>query len=205
LPVERDIILALGGQGYLIGVDARTGAQLFDYDGFPKTGNNIPTPLPIGDGRVFLTSGYGAGCAMIRVESQANQYKVTELYKNKNMGSICAQPLLWNGYIYGNSGDVGGGLRCLTLDGAIKWDSKDNKGPTFGMGTVFIADGLIYAIDSGNGDIYMAEATPDGYKQLGKAKLLAPPEPFAPMAFKDGKLLVRDMHKLYCLDVTAAN
>ena len=198
----QDIILAAGRQGYLIGVDAKTGKQLFEYNGFPKNGWQIPSPLPIGDGRVFLTSGYGAGCVMIKVEHQGDQYKVTELFKNKNMGSKCAQALLWNGYIYGNSSDVGGGLRCLTLDGQIKWDSNKG-GPTFDLGTVLIADGLIYAINGGNGDIYMAEATPDAYKQLGKSSLLAGPEPWAPMAFKDGKLIARDMHKMFCLDVTA--
>ncbi len=48
----------------------------------------------------------------------------------------------------------------------------------------------------------MAEATPDGYKQLGRAKLLAPPEPWAPMAFSNGMLIARDMHKMVCLDLT---
>ena len=50
----------------------------------------------------------------------------------------------------------------------------------------------------------MAEASPSGYKELGRTKMLAPPEPWAPPAFKDGKLVIRDMHKIYCLDVTAA-
>ncbi len=49
----------------------------------------------------------------------------------------------------------------------------------------------------------MAEATPDGYRQLGRAPLLSPPEPWGPMAYKDGKLLVRDAQMLYCLDLTA--
>ena len=198
----QDMILAAGRQGYLIGVDAKTGNQLWEYNGYPKGGWQIPSPLAIGDGRVFLTGGYGQGCVMIKVERDGDQYKVTELFKNKSMGTKCAQALLWDGYIYGNSSDVGGGLRCLTLDGQVKWDSKQGGGPTFDLGTVLIADGLIYAVNGGNGDIYMAEATPDAYKQLGKASLLAPPEPWAPMAFKEGKLIARDMHRLVCLDVT---
>ncbi len=101
------MILALGRQGYMLGVDARTGAPLWEYTGFPRKGNSIPSPLPIGDGRIFLTSGYGAGCAMVSVEAAGGQYRVTELFKNKNMGTTCAQALLWDGYIYGNSADVG--------------------------------------------------------------------------------------------------
>jgi outer membrane protein assembly factor BamB len=200
----QDMILAAGRQGYLMGVDAKTGQPLWEYDGFPKTGWQIPSPLPIGDGRIFLTGGYGAGCVMIKVERDGQQWKVTELFKNKNMGTKCAQALLWDGYIYGNSSDVGGGLRCLTLDGQYVWDSARAGGGTFDLGNLIIADGLIYIINGGNGDITMAEASPEGYKQLGRAKLLAPPEPWGPIVISNGKLFARDMHKMYCLDLTSS-
>lgn len=210
----RDIVLALGMQGYLIGVDAKTGAQLFEHLVYSKSGNgwwDIPSPLPIGDGRIFFTNGYGRGAVMLKLarltdeeklrpENHGRQYTVTQLWANKNMGSKCAQALLYDGYIYGNSSDVGGGLRCITLDGQIKWDSKVG----FDLGNLIIADGLIYIVQGGDGKLCMAEASPDGYKELARAPILATPEPWAPLAFKDGKLVVRDMHKIYCLDVTAA-
>ncbi len=142
---------------------------------------------------------------MIKVEGAGDAWKVTELWKNfTSMGSKCAQALLYNGFLYGNSADIGGGLRCITLDGEIKWDSKKTNQRAFDLGNLIIADGLIYVIDGKNGDLYMAEASPEGYKQLGKASFLKPPEPWAPLAFKDGKLVIRDMHKMFCLDVTAA-
>ncbi len=49
----------------------------------------------------------------------------------------------------------------------------------------------------------MAEASPEGYRELGRAHLLAPPEPWALMAFSNGRLLARDMHRLVCVDLTA--
>jgi outer membrane protein assembly factor BamB len=209
----RDIILATGLQGYMIGVDAKTGEQLWSHQVWPlgRTWWDIPSPTLIGDGRIFMTGGYGKGAVMLKLarltdgekqqpENAGQQYKVTQLWANKNMGSKCAQALLCNGYLYGNSSDVGGGLRCVTLDGQVKWDSKVQ----FGLGNLIIADGLIYAIQGDNGALVMAEVSPDGYKELGRVPMLAPPEPWAPPAFKDGKLIVRDMHKIYCLDVTAA-
>jgi outer membrane protein assembly factor BamB len=191
----QDMILAAGGGGYLMGVDAQSGRPLWEYAGFSKSGNHIPSPLAVGDGRIFMTGGYGEGCAMVKVERQGQEWKCTELYKKNTMGSKCAQALLWNGHIYGNSADVGGGLRCLTLEGEVVWDSKTTGTPSFGLGNLIIADGLVYTFNDG-GELYMVEATPDGYKQLAKAKVLAPPEPWAPLAFKDGKLIVRDMHKI---------
>ncbi len=199
----QDMILATGRHGYLIGVDAKTGRQLWEYSGFPKVGWHIPSPLPVGDGRIFMTGGYGAGCVMLQVEREGRGWGVTELFRNMSMGSTCAEPLLWNGYIYGNSSNVGGGLRCVSLDGKVQWDSRRNHGPTFDLGSLLIADGLIYIIDGKSGDLVMAEASPDGYKQLGRAPLLAQPDALgARWRSKDGKLLARDAHKLYCLDVS---
>ncbi len=139
---------------------------------------------------------------MVSVEAGGGQYRVTELFKNRNMGSTCAQALLWDGYIYGNSADVGGGLRCLTLDGQIKWDSKRPGGKEFGMGALLIADGLIYIVNGSNGEFVMAEATPEGYRELGRAPVLSGKECWAPMAFSNGKLVARDMQKMVCLDLT---
>ena len=65
----RDIILALDNLGYLIGVDARTGEQLFGHLVYPdnKALDNIPSPLPIGDGRIFFTGGFGHGSVMVKL------------------------------------------------------------------------------------------------------------------------------------------
>jgi outer membrane protein assembly factor BamB len=199
----REMILAAGEQNHLIGADAKTGKQLWEYDGFVKKSVCVISPLSIGDGRVFMTCGYfGQGSVMLRIERQGEEYKVTQLWKNANMGSECGQVLLHEGYLYGNSADLGGGLRCLTLDGEVQWDSKASHHREFDLGNLIIAGGLIYVIDGKNGGLYMAEATPEGYKELGNAPLFSPPEPWAPMSFKDGKLIARDMHKLVCVDLT---
>jgi hypothetical protein len=53
------------------------------------------------------------------------------------------------------------------------------------------------------GELFLAEASPDGYRQLAKAKVLDGEngEVWAPMALADGRLIVRDQHKMKCLDV----
>ena len=209
----RDMILALGFKGELIGADARTGQPLFERLVYPdnKPFENIPSPLPIGDGRIFFTCGYSHGAVMLKLarltaeekHNPANRglpYKLTQLWANKNMASLCGQALLYDGYIYGNCFDAGGGLRCISLDGQIKWDSKVK----FDRGNLIIADGLIYIIQGADGKLCMAEASPAGYRELGRAQILAPPQTWGPPAFKDGKLVIRDMHKIYCVDVTAA-
>jgi outer membrane protein assembly factor BamB len=219
----REMVLAAGKQGYLIGADARTGRLLWECEAFPK-GNfwHIVSPLPIEGGRIFMTSGYKRGSVMLALralseeekrkpERRDREYKVVELWRNQNMGSHCAQVLYYKGYLYGNSFDVGGGpsaalsggLRCLTLDGKIVWDSAAQK-RRFDLGSLLIADGLVYIQQGKTGELVMAEATPEGYRELGAALFLDPGENWAALALKDGKLLVRDQaHRLACVEVGA--
>ncbi len=197
----KTMIVAAGRRGYTIGVDAGTGKQLWSYEGYPNKGWNIPSPIIIGDGRVLITGGYGCGSAMFKVERQEDAYRTRELWKNLNMGTKIAQAILHGGHLFGNSADVGGGLRCLTLDGNIKWDSKAS-GRTFEMGNLIIADGLIFIVDGKNGKFFMVEATHDGYRELDQASFLDGPKVWAPMAYKDGKLVLRDQHRLACIDLS---
>ena len=194
------VIVAAGCRGYTIGVDARNGRQLWSYTGYPDKGWNIPSPIIIDGDRVLITGGYGAGSAMFKVEREGDTYATRELWKNRNMGTKIAQAILYKGMIYGNSADVGGGLRCLDLDGNILWDSKAN-GRAFEMGNLLVADGLIFIVDGRNGQFFMVEATPEGYRELGQTSFLSGNKVWAPMAYKDGRLLLRDQGKLVCVDL----
>jgi outer membrane protein assembly factor BamB len=48
----------------------------------------------------------------------------------------------------------------------------------------------------------MAEASPTGYVQLAEAKVLDGHESWGPMALASGRLIVRDMNRMICLDVS---
>jgi outer membrane protein assembly factor BamB len=48
----------------------------------------------------------------------------------------------------------------------------------------------------------MAEASPAGYRELARARVLSGHDAWAPMAFADGRLIVRDLTEMVCLDLT---
>ena len=51
----------------------------------------------------------------------------------------------------------------------------------------------------------MAEASTDGYNQLGRAKVLAKAhETWGPLTIIAGRLLLRDMNRLVCIDLRKA-
>ena len=81
---------------------------------------------------------------------------------------------------------------------------KSGPDVTFDAGAFLIADGLIFVLHGKTGELCLAEASPAGYKELARAKVLTPAQGdhvWAPMALADGKLLVRDQHQMKCLEV----
>jgi len=51
------------------------------------------------------------------------------------------------------------------------------------------------------GVLTLAEATPSGYVQLAEAKVLEGPDSWGPMAIASGRLILRDLNQMICLDV----
>lgn len=199
---DTPTIVSAGRQGScVLGVDAQTGKELWVYKGY-KSEWHIPSPTVIDKERVLLTGGYGAGSVMLKISKTPQGYEAKEVWKGKAMGSKIPQALLYQDHIYCNSADVSGGLKCLTLDGEIKWDSKA-AGKTFDMGNLLLADGLLFLIEGKAGTLFMIEASPEGYKELAIASLLKAPEVWAPLAYSNGKLIIRDQHKMVCLDLLA--
>jgi len=182
----------------VVGADPRSGKILWTFDGW-KCKIPIPCPTPIGNGRFFVTGGYNAGCAMFKVARDGEQWSATKLFANHSCGSQIHNALLYEDHLYANSNNTSSGLVCLDLDGNLKW--KTGRSPGFDIGNLILADGLIYILDGARGVLRLAEATPEGYKELAQVKVLSTKMAWAPMALSDGKLVVRDQKQMKCLDV----
>ena len=173
----------------LVGLNAATGQELWRYRWETHADINAATPIVFGD-KIFITSGYGTGCALLQVRPG----KVTELWRNRNLSSQLASPVLVQGYIYGIHGNVGKGeLRCLDLgNGAIKW--KQN----IGGGALIAASGYLVAL-SERGELIVAEASPASYREVARAQVLGGRSWVAP-AVADGKIYCKNNRgSLVCL------
>jgi outer membrane protein assembly factor BamB len=194
-------------KGQVTGINPDNGKILWVYDGYF---NKIPIPFitPIGDGRVFITGGYGAGSVMVKFSKAGGKFKISELFRLDGKGSQIHPAILHDGHLYANFNTnenmkgkkaVRDGLVCLDLNGKFKWQT--HKKPDFDRGPLLLADGKILALDGATGTLRMAEATPNGYKELGSAKVLdgTGGKAWAPMALSDGLLIVRDQNQMKCL------
>jgi outer membrane protein assembly factor BamB len=128
-------------------------------------------------------------------------YKTVELWKTKEPGSTISQAVVHGDHIYLNQGFKQNvhGMACMTLDGKLKWQT--GKAPTFDMGAILLADGLILAINGASGDLVMVEPKPEAYKELARTRILGGQKIWAPLALVVGKLLLRDHTKLVCVEL----
>ena len=179
--------------------EPKNGNPLWAYDW--RTNRPIPQPVYVGNGKFFLTTGYGSGCAMIQVNKagRGGGWGVKELFQDERSGSKVPPALLYKDHIYTNSDDNQRGLQCLDANGQVVWET--GRRPSFGLGSMIIADGVIFIVNGGNGELVMAEASPKQYKELGRAGLLDGGDLFAPLALSNGMLILRDTQKMKCIYV----
>jgi outer membrane protein assembly factor BamB len=186
--------------GGVVGVSAQDGTLLWETTEWKINIANVPTPVPVGNGRLFLSGGYNAGAMMLKLNEQDGAIRPEILFRLEPevFGAEQQTPILYEGYLYGVRPDEQ--LVCLDLDGQIVW--KSGSTDKFGLGPFTIVNGVIYVMDD-DGTLAMAEATPTGYVPLDAAKVLEGPESWGPMAVAGGRLLVRDLNRMVCLDVTS--
>jgi outer membrane protein assembly factor BamB len=189
-----------GGGGAVIGMNPKNGRQLWIYEGWSC---RIPVPnvTEIGDGRLFITGGYEAGSAMIKVTGSGDSCAVTELYKTDDFGTHCHPAVLFKGHLYAHctTNTRRDGMVCMDLDAKVKW--KTGRSPRFDKGGFILGDGLILSVDGREGILNLIEPNPEGFKRLASAKLLDTNECWGPLALSEGKLLIRDQKQMRCVVV----
>ena len=184
-------------KGTVAGISTADGKLLWKFAW--QTDRPIPSPAVMPDGKIFLTIGYGGGCSLIQVSKGASGFVVTEIFKgDKRSGATVPPVVFYEGYLYTIGNDKGKGVQCLAPDGTVKWESKQK----FGMGSLLVADGVLFAVEGDNGKVHMMEAKPDACVELGSAKILSGDSIWGPMALAEGRLVLRDQKELKCVDVS---
>jgi len=193
------------GSGGVIGVSADDGSILWETSEWKISIATVPSPVIIGNDKIFLSGGYNAGSMMLqlKVEKGAGTSENSEIIpetifrlKPGVFGSDQQTPLFFEGYIYGVRPD--GQLVCLNLDGELVWTSGNAN--RFGLGPYIIADRKIYVMND-SGLLTLAESTPEVYKQLAQSQVLDGHDSWGPMAIASGRLIARDLTRMVCLNV----
>jgi len=186
----------------VVGVSADDGTILWDSEDWKMHVAFAPAPLVLDEGRIFLSAGYNkTGSLILKLAERKGGRLAAETALRltpKQFNSEQHTPVLYKDHVFGLRKRGGGQLVCLDLAGKELWNSGRDK---FGLGPYMIADGLIFVM-SDVGTLAMAEATTTGYHRLGQAQVFEDgSDAWGPMAMVDGKLIVRDLTRMTCLDV----
>ena len=191
----------------LMGIAASDGQLLWSVP-FTARIVAVPSPISIGDGRVFVTSGYEAGSAMFQVEKGAAGFSARKLFSltSTQFNSEAQTPILFQNHLFAVSSKTRGRFTCLNLDGKVVWQSPVVSGNaeasrTFGLGTLMLADGMFFILDGNSGMLRLVEASTKEYIERASAQILNGEDVWGPMALSDGKLIIRDMSQMVCIQV----
>ncbi|HSK77382.1 MAG TPA: PQQ-binding-like beta-propeller repeat protein [Thermoanaerobaculia bacterium] len=161
-----------------------------------KTGYDVNAVLPVvlpGD-RVFLSSGYDVGNALLQIARSGEGFTVREVWKNRNLSSLFSSFILHDGYLYGFHKRI---FKCLDPNtGEEKW-----KDDSFNIGSLVLAGGRLIVLNE-TGELGLVEATPAAFKPLVRAKVLSGRTITVP-ALADGRLYLRNnTDEIVCLKIT---
>lgn len=186
------------GHRGVAGIAADDGTLLWETPDWKISLATVCTPVPVPGDRIFLSGGYNAGTMMLGITGKDGKFTATPEFRLDAgvFGATQQTPIFHDGSIYGVRPN--GELVCLDLKGQVQWASgMDHR---FGLGPFIVADGKILVMDD-SGGLTMAQASPDGYIPLGKAQVLDGHDSWGPMAIAGGRLIVRDLTRMVCLDL----
>jgi outer membrane protein assembly factor BamB len=191
-------------QNGLVAVSARDGNVLWEHrraNDYPDVA--CPTPIVHGD-FVYASVGNGGGCDLLKIEKAGDKFKATPVYTKKEVANRQGGVILVDGCVYGAHEDRA--WQCQDLaTGDKKWESNRRA---VGIGPVVYADGRLYAVSEGKGEVAMFEASPAGFKQIAKFSLPAESKLRRPRGkvwthpvISDGKLYLRDQEYIFCYQI----
>ena len=157
-------------------------------------GINAAQPLQVAPNRVFVSSGYGHGAAMLEVEAdlEAKTAEVSEIWFSNAMKNKFSSSVLHEGYIYGLDEGI---LACIDpATGDRVW-----KGGRYGHGQVLLASGHL-VITTERGHLVLVRATPEGHQEIAALPAVAGRTWNNP-AIADGVLLVRNDREAVAFDL----
>jgi outer membrane protein assembly factor BamB len=188
------LVAVLNNEALLV-VQADDGTEVGYYPWETGYQTNATTPIVYGQ-TVFISTGYRRGCTLLRWDDR----DLVAVYENRHMSNHMNNCVLWDGYLYGIDGNATPRrqvkLACMDYrTGRLQWAERG-----LGCGALMVADGKLIALGD-QGDLVVAEASPQQYRELSRAKVLK--ETCWTMPVLSGGCIYcrNDVGDLVCVDV----
>jgi outer membrane protein assembly factor BamB len=181
LAATRLVALSLDGAGVL-----------WEFPWPTYNGINASQPLVIGGNRVFLSSGYGQGAALVEISRDGDRFAAREVWKTNRMKNQFTSSVYHDGFIYGLDESI---LACLdAASGALKW-----KGGRYGHGQLLLAsDHLVVTTE--DGDLALVRADPERHVEVARFPAVEG-RTWSHPALAGGYLLIRSVNEMAAFDL----
>ena len=180
-------LLALFASRGLAVLDRTNGEELAFHEFFSDVGVNAASPIVVGD-RVFVSAAYNVGCAMLQFTGDALEV----VWESKRMRNKVQTSVLWDGHLYGFDEAI---LKCLNLAGEEQWRKRG-----LGMGALTVSDGRLL-VTSSKGELIVAAASPEGYEELAREKVMEGGVYWTAPTLADGRVYLRNsLGEVLCRD-----
>ena len=154
---------------------------------------NIATPILVPPDHIFISSGYDHGAALLQISREGGGLSVKKVWESRGMKNHFGTSLLIGDYIYGFDNAI---LKCIEAKtGKEQWRRRG-----YGKGSLIYADGQLIIL-SDKGKLALADASPTGFREKVSAQVLSG-KCWTPPTLANGKIFVRDMHRIVCMDVS---
>lgn len=179
----------------VLSFDPRNGRLLWQFE-FGNKRENSCTDVIVSDGRVYASSGYGAGSILLRPERQGDgTFSVTLVWRSDLLDNHHGGVVLRDGHLYG-AGHEARGWFCLDFrTGGKRWQTP-------GKGSLTYADDRLYCLDE-RGTMSLVKATSEKWDQISSFR---PPRGgkglfWAHPVVCRGRLYVRHAEQLCAYDI----
>jgi outer membrane protein assembly factor BamB len=183
-----------------VGVAAADGKRLWHF-AFKFNLSVSPSPLVIDSERVYVTGAYDAGGAMFRVKKAGSGFTTEQVFTHapEDWNSEVQTPILFKNHMFAVGKKKRGLFTCVDLDGKQVWTSAGQA--SFELGSFMLADGMFLILEGKTGVLRLLEASTTGYRELASAQILSGHDVWGPLALSNGKLVIRDLKRMVCLDL----
>ncbi|MEO6742070.1 MAG: PQQ-binding-like beta-propeller repeat protein [Chthoniobacteraceae bacterium] len=176
--------------------DPATGEVLWEH----KWGKGMPhvaRPIPVGANRLFLSSGYGVGGALIEIAPGADgRLAASEVWRSIKFQAKFSNPVERGGFVYGVSDGI---FACLDLaDGKVRW--KDGR---YGHGQGLLIGEHYLQMTEIPGEIVLLRPTPEAANELARFRVFDE-KTWNPIALSGDLLLVRNDREAACIRLPLA-
>jgi outer membrane protein assembly factor BamB len=170
-----------------VGLSPVDGSLQWEFPWVTQYGVNAVEPIVIAPDRVFLSSGYGKGAALVQLTRQGNGLQASEVWSNKKLKARFNGPVFYEGHVYGLDEGI---LACVDpATGDQKW-----KGGRYGFGQLLLASGHLVILTE-DGEVVLVRATPERLDERARFSAISGKTWNYP-AISDGVLLVRNEEEM---------